>query len=265
MIDGITVITITKNRVQLLRRAIESVRLQDCGLPITHLIIIDGCQRTLKYLRRARNLPENLIWIYVNDAKEINFVPRHLAYLRNRAVDFSNTRWISFLDDDNEFEPNHLSSLLEYAKETDSSAVHSIRKLFHQNGAPYLEHEWPWHRNKEKRREIYKELCKRGVFVPGSNIEYSRCDPIGTSAPIRIVDTSEWLLERCLLLKIRFPMNFTYTDYKDIITEDDKFLRKLVSNRIPIISTRLPTLKYYLGGYSNCLDDSHIINRWWKK
>jgi len=261
MKEGITVITITRNRVQLLQRAIESVRLQDCDLPITHLILIDDCPKTLKYLKHSKNLPKNLIWIYVKDAKEIKFVPSRLAYLRNHAVDYSNTRWISFLDDDNEFESNHLSSLLECTKETNSPAVHSIRRLFHRNGTPYLEPEWPWHRDKEKRREIYKKLCKRGVFVPGSNIEYDRCDPIGVPDPIRIVDTSEWLLKRSLVLKIRFPTNFTHKDWIGLTTEDDKFLEKLVKTGTPIVSTRLPTLKYYLGGYSNNLDDLHIINR----
>jgi len=48
--DSITVITVTRNRPQLLERAILSVRSQDYPGHVMHLIIVDDCNQTVHAL-----------------------------------------------------------------------------------------------------------------------------------------------------------------------------------------------------------------------
>jgi hypothetical protein len=66
-----------------------------------------------------------------------------------------------------------------------------------------------------------------------------------------MVDTSEWLFERDLLLQIRFCEEYSYEDWVEVRPEDNKLLRSLVAEGVPIACTHAPSLRYYLGGYSN--------------
>ncbi|MFX1392326.1 MAG: glycosyltransferase family A protein [Promethearchaeota archaeon] len=264
MEDSITVITLTKDRTELLQRAIDSVQNQDIRTPIIHLIIIDDCQKTLTYLKKYKE-SRKIKWVYQKRNNNFKPLPAILAHLRNLGVKYSDSKWISFLDDDNEFERNHLSSLLACAKKTGFQAVHSYRKKYFKDGSPFLEKEWPWQRTKKGRKEKYEKLCKKGVLIPNSNIENNRCDPLGTPDPVRIVDTSEWLIKRSLLLKFPFPLDYIQEDWDNLTTEDDKLLDSFVLNKIPIMSTGLPTLKYYLSGYSNHLNNGKSTDIWKEK
>ncbi len=256
--DAITVITVTRDRLHLLKRAIESVQRQDHDGSIKHLIIIDDCSRTKTFLESSYDLCAEIEWHWISRNPWEVSGPGRLAKLRNYAVDAANTKWISFLDDDNEFESNHLSSLVACARHTKCEAIHSYRRLFCQDGTPYLEQRWPWSRDRTEGIRIYQELCLKGVLQPGSNIERDRCDPLGYPDPTRIVDTGEWLLARKLLLSFPFCEEYTYDDWINITTEDDKLLQTLVEEQIPIVCTEKPTLKYYLGGYSNALGNREV-------
>lgn len=260
--ENITVITITRGRPNYLQRAAESVQRQDYQGSITHYILIDDCTSTRSFVEERRSFGGQVEWHLMPRMPGERSGPSRLAKLRNYAVQEAKTKWISFLDDDNEFEDNHISSLVECAIVTGSEAVHSQRKLFLPDGRPYLECIWPWSRDINERLEIYQQLCQQGVLEPGSNIEKDRCDPLEHPDPVRIVDTSEWLLRRSLLERYPFNDEYTYEDWANITTEDDKLLQQLVRERIPIYSTKKPTLKYYLGGYSNSFDVDQLPNAW---
>ncbi len=226
------------------------------------MIVIDHCLKTRIFLEENRDLP-NTMWHWMPREHKEKSGPKRLAKLRNYAVQMAETaRWISFLDNDNEFEPNHLSSLVACTIRTGCEAVHSQRKLFWSDGTPYLKQRWPWSRDEVKSRQIYRELCIKGVLRPGSNIEQDRCDPLEHPNPVRIVDTGEWLFERSLLIRYPFCEEYTHEDWVSITTEDDKLLQCLVENRVPIASTKTPTLRYYLGGYSNTFEDNQLPNVW---
>jgi hypothetical protein len=66
-----------------------------------------------------------------------------------------------------------------------------------------------------------------------------------------MVDTSEWLFERELLLHVPFCEVYDHRDWLDVVPEDNKLLTTLVELGIPIACTHMPSLRYYLGGYSN--------------
>lgn len=66
----ITVITITKNRPNLLERAIKTVKEQTYN-NIKHLIIIDDCPVTLKMLEEKYKNDCNIIWEYQKEKRMI--------------------------------------------------------------------------------------------------------------------------------------------------------------------------------------------------
>jgi glycosyltransferase involved in cell wall biosynthesis len=269
--DKITVITLTRRRRELLKRAIASVYSQDYPGCIDHLIMIDDCAETLEELgdmessSRRRLIPhfESKAFGEMTDGREgLDVVYPRIARLLNVGVGVSDSQWIAFLDDDNEYEPNHLSSLVDCAVRNDCSAVHSFRKVFHADGSPYLDPHFPWARDPEEGKRIYELMCSRGVWVRNSNILKDRAGPSGLAPfrnstilsardPVLLVDTSVWLLERSLLMKYPVPEAFSEEDFRNNTAPDDKLLELLLENKVRIVATGLPTLRYYLGGISN--------------
>lgn len=81
----ITVITITKNRPNLLERAIKTVKEQTYN-NIKHLIIIDDCPVTLKMLEEKYKNDCNIIWEYHKREKDDKSGPNVLAKLRTNAI-----------------------------------------------------------------------------------------------------------------------------------------------------------------------------------
>ncbi len=257
--DSITVITMTRKRPDLLKRAISSVRSQDYLGEITHLIIVDDCIQTAQALTKIESASHRKLISHfasrapgeIPDSARLDLLRTRLSGLRNQAIQMADSRWIAFLDDDNVYEANHLSSLIACAYQNKYSAVHSYRKIYQADGSPYLEHRFPWVRDPEEGKRVYELCCARGVWIRDSNILQDRADPKGHPDPIRMIDTSVWLLERSLLLQYPIPQQFTQEDLVHNTGDDDKLLELLIEREVPIGTTGLPTLRYYLGGYSN--------------
>lgn len=249
--NDVTVITITRHRPDILGRAISSVQNQSysCG-NIIHLILIDDCHDTWRILQSKKMQPGAQLHFFRRTPGEKSG-PARLAKLRNISAKLAKTRWICFLDDDNEFTQEHLETLVNIALENKCRAAHSYLYLFNSNGTPYLDERLPWSRDPVQGQIEYQKLKDRGVFQAKSNIVCDRIDPFGVDDPVRTVDTGEWVFERTLLLEHPFPEEYTDADWISMTTEDDKLIDVLVRNRIRIACTQRPTLKYYLGGYSN--------------
>lgn len=268
--DKIAVITLTRGRRHLLSRAMDSVARQDYGGPIDHIVICDDDQETYSALCTvAKTSPGTVFPVLIqrnnplasHDVELRSIYPR-LAAMLNHGVRIADSRWIAFLDDDNEYEPNHLSSLVSCARRFKCRAVHSHRAVFDSAGNPYLERRFPWTAHPEKSSRIYELFCRKGVWKRDSNILADRAGPYGYgefrnstianySDPVFLVDTSVWLLDRNLCLQYPVPEEFSDNDFEANNAPDDKFLEQLLRNDIPIVSTGLPTLRYYLGGVSN--------------
>lgn len=258
MTDSITVITVTRKRPELLKRAIASVRSQEYLGQVMHLIIVDDCDQTAQALEELE-IPSHgkLMWHFESREPGERSGRVRSVRLRNLGVRMTESRWVAFLDDDNEYESNHLTSLIACAFQNKQSAVHSYRKIYQRDGSPYLEHRFPWVRDPEEGKRLYEFYCARGVWIRDSNIVQDRADPKGHPDPIRMVDTSVWLLERSLLIQHPFPQ-FTQEELKTTMCEDDKLLELLVEQGVPISTTRLATVRYYLGGYSNTFSTDEV-------
>lgn len=252
----ITIVTVTKNRPNLLKRAIETVKQQTYS-NIKHLIIIDECPETLEMLESNYKNDPKIEYVYMNRVKGDKSGPSVLARLRTYAIHKIENGWFSFLDDDNEFYPNHILELYRYAVTNNCSAVHSYREVMYKDGTPYLKEEWPWGRTKEKKLETYNYMKNAGVVVPGSNIWH---DKFGYT-----VDTNVWLLRAELFNDKEIQNKYTEEDYEECRPEDEKMMELLIKYNVRVLTNQMPTVKYYLGGYSNESDDPIEGTTAWEK
>ena len=243
----ISVITLTRYRPKEVRRAILSVQRQT--EPVReHIVLVDGDHRVEENVKEF--IDSNSI-----DRCKVHLIPRtssdvsgpgRSSILRNMGVNMAENPWIAFLDDDNEWLPNHLSLLKKLAYQKDSPAVYSEVALLTATGEPYLEHRWPWAHTREEGERKYWDYVEQGVLVPDSNVIHDR--PEVRDVP---VDTSAWLLDRKLLLSMPFHEKYSRDDAKTLTSEDDKLYYSLLERGIQLACTYQPTLRYYLGGYSN--------------
>ncbi|MGC9669675.1 glycosyltransferase family 2 protein [Planosporangium sp. 12N6] len=270
--DSIGVVTLTRHRPDMLRRAMASVFAQDYPGDIEHVVVIDDDPDSVAVVESAPTRPglRTVAHLVERSQREREESPRDRRYvyprlsrLFNAGTRVSSADWIAFLDDDNEFEPHHLSSLRERAQETGADAVHSGRTMWHADGTPYTDEVWHTAFTYEEGRRLYQLMVDRGVRFPGSNVVMDRADPgvrtasfhpstvTGPDDPIMTVDQSVWLLRRELLLRLPIPEQFTDDDHRNNAAPDDKLLGVLVSHDVPIFSTGQATVRYYLGGVSN--------------
>lgn len=241
---GVTVITLARRRPDLVQRAIRSVREQRTAHPVRHLVLIDDCPATRDALAAAQPAGAEVLYL-PREHWEVSG-PGRSSKLRNFGVRRATDRWIAFLDDDNEWTPDHLDTLIACATATRARAVHSHVQLLNRDGTPYLEPRWPWAKNPDEAAEIYRDYVAKGIVTPGSNIVGDR--PGVHDEP---ADTSSWLLDRRLLLEVTFIEEFSSRDAENLIGEDDKLFWALLDRGEPIECSHRPTLRYYLGGYSN--------------
>ena len=266
-VEGITVITVTRGRPDLLRRCLDTVRRQDFPGPVTHLVVVDDDEPRYRPLAEhtARNdtvRDRSTVWHFRPRSPGDVSGPPVLSRLRNAAVELADTALISFLDDDNLLEPHHLSSLFRSMRRSGSPAVHSQCRLIHQDGTPYLEALHPWVRDVEAARARYLELRRPCVYVPWSNVLRDQVEASGVAGRVQNADTSEWLFERALLRAVPFPETYDVDDWRNVVGEDNKLLRALVEADVPMVSTHMPTLLYPLGGYSNAFRDDAVEGEW---
>lgn len=270
--NSIGVVTLTRQRPDMLRRVMASVYAQDYDGDIEHIIIIDDDPESVAVVESAPTRPglRNEVYLVGRPPSEVNeqgkdrrnVYPR-MARLFNTGVRVSSADWIAFLDDDNEFAPNHLTSLMTCARANNSEAVHSGRTMHWADGEPYLEELWHTTSDPSEGARIYNLMCERGVRIRGTNVLLDRADSVRLSGsfhtstviqdedPVLLVDQSVWLLRRELLLRLPIPETFTDEDHATNTAPDDKLLGTLIRNDIPLFSTGLPTVRYYLGGISN--------------
>lgn len=265
-LPSITVITVTRGRPQLLRRAMASLRTQDYKGLIKHNLLIDDCQMTAAAMNSSTDGYSGLFrWQLISRTDRDHDGPARLAQLRNLGVREANSDYVAFLDDDNEIEHSHLSSLVDCAMRTGCRAVHSWRQIFLHDGSPYLEARMPWKRDYTEGRQLYQELTSKGIFEPGSNIVRDRVDARDHPDPARMVDLGEWLFEYSLLVAYPFCEQYSHQDWLDVTPEDNKLLQTLVNEGVVTASIGMPSLRYYLGGYSNSFHETHGTSLIWNR
>jgi glycosyltransferase involved in cell wall biosynthesis len=241
-------VTITRRRPDLLwKRCIGSVKAQIHKA--NHLVVIDDCEATAATFANHRTAGLNSVFMPRSEADRTG--PGRSSRLRNWAVRATVSEWIAFLDDDNEWEPLHLRTLLDTARISGVDAAHSERIVLLPSGEPWLDDVWPWSSSDEEGRKIYAQMAALGVVSRGEPFIRDRADEIGCPEPYRGVDTNAWLFKRDLLLTHPWAEAYSREHEDALAGEDDVLLAGLVESGVRVASSRKATLRYFLGGYSN--------------
>jgi hypothetical protein len=250
MDPAITVITVTR-RPGNLPACCATIDGQRGEGPLRHLVLGDGVERPERWgSERHRD-----VFVSCSRGPGDRDGPARLAALRNRAVQLAIDETIVFLDDDNGWTPDHLASLVAARRATGVAFVHAERELLEPDGRPYLREEFPWARDPARRRHLWQEYRQLGIVAPGSNVWRDRLP-----MPASCVDLGAWLLPRGFLLARPFPTAYGQADWEANVSEDHHLAAAILASGLPVVSTGRATLRYRLGGYSNCFDPSASIH-----
>lgn len=245
----VSVITPTATGGPLIRRAIDSVRRQDYP-HLEHIIVGDSCaENALTSLttlapQRAHSVPLRAF----NAARPIfdvaTYRPARAAHARMAGVRAASGGLLAFLDDDNEYDPGHITAMVQAIQEQPRvQAVYCWRQLLHPDGSPYLTPASPWEGHPERARRDYDDLVAAGVWVPGTNL-------LQDSLAANTVDSSCWLLRRELLTRVPFRITYRAPERAAKLGEDVAFCFDLQRHAIPVSHVPRHSVRYYLGGFS---------------
>lgn len=243
----ISVITVTRRPSNWLR-CIETVEAQSYPGHLQHLFLVDDRATDGTVLHPARR-PDHVQLVHSSRSSTDVDGPSRLAHLRNEAISYVGPGYIAFLDDDNSWEPDHLESLWSTARTTRAEIVHSQRRLFEEDGRPYVRPEFPWGRDEISRRAIYAYCVAAGIMEPGSNIVRDRFEMRFTW-----IDLGEWLFPPGFFPADPFDPDYGAWDWFNISVEDKSLPRLVYESGMRCESTGKATLRYYLGGYTNRYD-----------
>jgi hypothetical protein len=243
----ISVVIVTLGRPQL-EEAMESVYQQDFTGTIRLLVIGDNCQK----LPINLPTPPHIKLTVGNTRLNQDGNPYHrVARLRNIACCLVNTRFFCFLDDDNLWEKDHISTLIDLIQKTGFLAVHSWRKLINHDGKFVIPNRYPWLPSGSLSEQMFSIYCQHGVMNPNDSIIRDRSTLNVGEQDYGMVDMGEWLFDRELFSLIQFNEDEPSGKHQLHSGEDDKLLRDLKKLAVPTACTSKPTLLYRLGGFSN--------------
>jgi 3-dehydroquinate synthetase/MoaA/NifB/PqqE/SkfB family radical SAM enzyme len=257
----IAVVMLTTGARDSLAASMASVFRQDYA-PIELLVLVDG----------DRPIPSpgdppatcSVRTVRVERAEPVIGRPqtlRHVAHLRNLALELVRAPFVAFLDDDNIWAPDHLSSLFKCAARSDAIAAHCWRRVIRSDGQPAQLAKFPWlPAGTPAERGAFGDCVRTGVFTErGAIIRDTVAATIGEQAGL--VDMGSWLIKRETLEGFRFPESYSEKDLAEGVGEDDKLLQHLKGQNGPIACTDRPTLTYRLGGFSNAADPQELRSR----
>lgn len=174
-----------------------------------------------------------------------------VSTLRQLALALVRSPRICFLDDDNVWLSDHLSSLHALQARSGVPAVHSWRQLVDDDGAPVFPDRFPWLPPGPLEREVYEVCVRNGLLDAGSNVVRDRASvPVG-DADHGMVDMGEWLFDTALLRALGFDCDYSAAELERRVGEDDKLLARLRTLGVPTACTERASLIYALGSAFN--------------
>ena len=263
-VGDLTVVVLTRDRRDLLRRALLSIS-QQKSVCIDVLVMVDDCQDTrdmLDALPRRFGAVNRMLVSFERRLEHERSGPARVARLREAAIAAVETEWMAFLDDDNTVLPHHCGTLLNTARSFSTPAAHSWRSLWTQKGEPYrLDGHHPWTHDRARSQAIYRGYEKAGIYTRHSSIVRDRVTP--RRRDLSMVDTSEWIFSTSFIRQFEWCQQYTRDDWLDARAEDNKLLDQIVELGKHVPSTCKATLQYFFGGYSNNpLSEAASIGSW---
>ncbi|MBV9763081.1 MAG: glycosyltransferase [Acidobacteriaceae bacterium] len=246
----LTIVIVTKGRPEL-RHAIESVLNQDYAGPLFLLILADELAGLPVDAGVHANTVIETYTVRSGRLRDCLDPYRRIARLRNIACRLVRTRFVCFLDDDNLWERDHVSTLMRLIRRTQLLAVHSWRRLIDQTGNPVTPDRYLWLPPGAESDRLFDLYCRHGVMDSGGPVVRDRTSLVVGDTDYGMVDMGEWLFDSSLFSMIQFDESGAGGPDELHGGEDDKLLRDLRSLSIGAACSDSPSLLYRLGGFSN--------------
>lgn len=246
----LTIVIVTKGRPEL-RHAIESVFNQDYAGPLLVLILADELAGLPVDAGVHANTVIETYTVRSGRLRDCRDPYRRIARLRNIACRLVSTRFVCFLDDDNLWERNHVSTLIRLIRRTQLLAVHSWRRLIDQTGNPVTPDRYLWLPPGPESDRLFDLYCHHGVMDSRGPVVRDRTSLVVGDTDYGMVDMGEWLFDSSLFSMIQFDESGAGGPDELHGGEDDKLLRDLRSLPLRAACSDCPSLLYRLGGFSN--------------
>lgn len=248
--SDVTVVIVSRGRAEI-SEAIASVCGQDYAKPIRLLILADHWPELLCPVP-SRDGIETMVCNCKRETGGPEPDPyRRVAYLRNLATTLTTTRRLCFLDDDNVWEPTHLSTLMAVIDDSRCVAAHSWRRLMDRHGDPVLPRRYPWLPPGPQADRLFDVYVQHGVMDPRDCVIRDCATLPVADHDYGMVDMGEWLFDRGLFSIVHFDDQGSSDKFQLHSGEDDKLLREMRRLGIPVACSQEATLRYRLGGFSN--------------
>lgn len=245
------VITLTRDRPELLHQAMMSVEKQRDSVPLLrHIIASEQVEELRCHPLFTRPRPW-VTWLPLPDKPKTGFASERLARLRSQVLEQVSEDWVAFLDDDNSVQLDHYADLLALAYRERLCAVHSWRQLIEGDGRPFNGRRYPWHPVQERALALWRWCVRHGVITPDSDVVRDGVIDDPSMDNVATVDMNEWLFSTETLRKVGFQLDYSEEEAANQVGEDDRLLARLRSANVDMGCTQRPSLIYRLGGCSN--------------
>lgn len=249
---SVTVVVLTRGRPERLAEALGSIAKQDYEGFLGVLVFGDNATYVSEVSDTfSTKFPLTKVMIdgWLEEANKSPF--KRVPVLRNISLHLVETQLVCFLDDDNLWESNHVSSVVATMTATGVPAAHSWRRLAYVDGCDWVPNDFPWLPPGLESNALYQIYLDAGVFARDDPCVRDVASLMVGDRDLGMVDMGEWIFEKFLLDLVSFDQIYSETDVAMRVTEDDKLLQRFRSLGIPIACTSEPTLVYRLGGFSN--------------
>lgn len=243
---GITILTPTRGAPDKLKGMIENIRAQTYNGAIKHVIMIDDCEKTRKFLEENYKNDPNISWFYYKREDPLLPISSRLSRLRNIGSHMSDTVLVASMDTDVRFKPEHFSNLISKMQASGAHLVYADRILCDEELSPIKERVVPWVRGNETPHEAYERRASEGrVKTDPENGNIILVDKLSQG----YLDTSTFLTFTRIYRQYPIPPSGTSG------TEDNWHALRLNeaarTNEISVEKIEAPTVFYPMGGYSN--------------
>lgn len=243
-------IVLTRGTRRSLAAALRSIGRQDYAGPMSVLVVADRPERRLGVALRGRRPVRGSV-VHVQARGVPRSTVTHVARLRNLALAHVDAPLVAFLDDDNAWDNDHLSSLFTALSGSGACAAHSWRRLVDPRGHETVPTRFPWLPAGPGERDAFAACRALGVMSARDSVVRDAASLPWRGHDFGMVDLGEWLFRRRTLQGIGFATAYSDRERAHRVGEDDKLLADVRERRLKVACSARPTLRYRLGGFSN--------------
>lgn len=242
----VSIVTPTYNRRDLLYNSVNCILEQEYG-NIEHIIVGDNCPVLNEETPKLLKVNPKLRIYNPKFESRFEFGSANIARVRNYGIQKATGDFIGHLDDDNTFDPNHISSLIKTFQRVPQAAVaYSYRKLLIDGSEPYVYPYSPWPETIEGASKQYQAYKRMGIFQEGSHLMKDRISMHEETGCT--LDTNELFVRKEVHERFLFRTEYTDAMHAFDMAEDDAFCIDVYLAGYRVACSGEFTLNFRVGG-----------------